>query len=255
VRVSFGERRAQVDKAELIEVWRAMLGGIGGAWVLFENGTCVTLADPGADPAAKAMAILRESGPTGIQSAVADFAGTIEVPDGSGWVVASRHADINTFVGRGEVAPGTPDEAVGRLGSSKRAQDTEQLRVLNVEDKRYARTKPFAKRTSRPQLSGFSFSHPGGDCVVWYAHHGDQILDMVIAPRATFAACFEAGRCRLRVGEAEVAFGSTHKAYIFEAGGWRIVAVDGLRGSELPHVTQLDGCGSTGEIARKILGR
>ena len=31
-----------------------MLGGIGGAWVLFENGTCVTLADPGADPAAKA---------------------------------------------------------------------------------------------------------------------------------------------------------------------------------------------------------
>src|SRR5262245_66547589 len=113
-----------------------MLGGIGGAWVLFENGTCVTLADPGADPAAQATTFLREFGPTGIHSAAADWAGTVATPDGSGWVVASRHADINTFVGRGEVARGTPDEAVGWLGRSKRAQDTEQLRVLHVEDNR-----------------------------------------------------------------------------------------------------------------------
>jgi hypothetical protein len=52
----------------------------------------------------------------------------------------------------------------------------------------------------------------------------------VIAPWATFAACSEASGCWLRVGKAEVAFGTTHKAYVFEAGGWRVVALNGLRG-------------------------
>ncbi|HEY1381899.1 MAG TPA: hypothetical protein VGF55_34180 [Gemmataceae bacterium] len=44
-----------MDKAELVEAWRAMVAGVGGAWVLFEDGTCVTLADP----AARATAVLR----------------------------------------------------------------------------------------------------------------------------------------------------------------------------------------------------
>ena len=113
----------------------------------------------------------------------------------------------------------------------------------------------FVMRTSRPQFSGFSFAHPGGDCVVWYAHEGDHILDIVIAPRATFADCYQAASCRLRAGEAEVAFGSTHKAYIFKAGGWRIVPLGGLKGSDVPHVMELERCVSTGEIARKVLGR
>jgi hypothetical protein len=91
--------------------------------------------------------------------------------------------------------------------------------------------------------------------VVWYAHVGDQIVDLVIAPRAMFASCLQGGRYRLRVGDAEVAFGTTHKAYIFEDGAWRIVPLDGLKGSALPHVTELAQCASTGEIARKILGR
>jgi hypothetical protein len=113
----------------------------------------------------------------------------------------------------------------------------------------------FVMRTSRPRFSGFSFAHRGGDCVVWYARDGDQILDMVIAPQATFASCYQAGACRLRVGEEEVAFGSAHKAYIFEAGGWRVVALDGLRESDLPNVAELEQCVSTGEIARKVLDR
>src|SRR5262249_55016232 len=58
-----------------------------------------------------------------------------------------------------------------------------------------------------------------------------------------------------RVGEVEVAFGTTHRAYIFEAGGWRVVALDGLKGADLPHVTELAHCASTGEIARRVLGR
>ena len=122
-----------MDQGELVEVWRTMLAGVGGAWVLFENGICVTLADPGPDPADQARAILGESGPAGLRSSAADFAGTVEVPDGSGWVVVSRHADINTFVDRGEAPPGAPDEAIGRLGRSKRSRDVEQLRVIHIE--------------------------------------------------------------------------------------------------------------------------
>jgi hypothetical protein len=77
----------------------------------------------------------------------------------------------------------------------------------------------------------------------------------VIAPRATFGDCYKAASARLRVGETEVAFGSTHKAYIFDAGTWRVVDLDGLRGSDLPHISELDQCASTGEIARKIVGK
>jgi hypothetical protein len=113
----------------------------------------------------------------------------------------------------------------------------------------------FVMRTSSPQCSGFSFAHPGGDCVVWYARDGDRILDMVIAPRTTFATSYHAAGCRLRVGEAEVAFGSTHQAYIFEAGAWRMVALNGLRESDLPSVVDLEHCVSTREIAERIVGR
>jgi len=113
----------------------------------------------------------------------------------------------------------------------------------------------FVMRTPKPRCSGFSFAHPGGDCVVWYARDGDQILDMVIAPRATFAASYQAWACRLHAGEVEVAFGSTHRAYIFEAGGWRSVSLEGLRESDLPNIAELEQCAGTGEIARKVLGR
>jgi hypothetical protein len=113
----------------------------------------------------------------------------------------------------------------------------------------------YAMQASRPRCSGFSFAYPGGDCVVWYARDGDQILDLVIAPRATFAACYNAAACRLRVGDAEVAFGSTDKAYVFEAGEWHSAALGGLKESELPNVGDIERCRSTGEIARKVLGR
>jgi hypothetical protein len=244
-----------LEGIELVGAWRSILSGLDKAWVLFEHGTCVVFTEPGSDLIARAQAILREFGRAGDGSETGDFAATVPLPDGRGWLVAGHHSDIATFVSRDEVAPGTPDAAVGRLGRARRQQDTQQLRVLHVEEKGQAQATVLPKRTPRPQCSGFSFAHPGGDCVVWYAHRGDQILDLVIAPRATFAACFQAGGCRLRVGEAEVAFGRTDKAYIFEAGGWRVVPLDGLRGSDLPHVVELDQCGSTGEIARKILGR
>jgi hypothetical protein len=243
-----------MNGAELIEAWRATLAGLGMPWVLFENGTCIVLTEPGSDLTAQAKAILREFGRAGDASEFGDFAATIPLDDGRGWLVAGHHSDIVTFVSRDELAPGAPETAIGRIGRTKREQDTEHLRVLHVEEKGRAAAKGRPKRASRPRCSGFSFSHPGGDCVICYAHRGDEILDMVIAPRATYAGCFQAVSCRLRVGETEVAFGTTHRAYIFEAGGWRTVALDGLKGSEVPHVMELMDCESTSEIARKVLG-
>jgi hypothetical protein len=110
-------------------------------------------------------------------------------------------------------------------------------------------------RTSWTRISGCSFTHQGGDCVIWYARDGNQILDILIVPRATFAANYEAGSRRLRIGETDVTFGNTHKAYIFDAGEWRVVALDGLTESDLPSVADLEQCFSTGEIARNVLGR
>ena len=240
--------------SELVEAWRATLGGLDKSWVLFENGTCIVFTEPGSDLITQAKAILREFGRAGDASEIGDFAATILLDDGRGWLVAGYHSDIVTFVSRDEVAPGASDTAIGRIGRTKREQDTEQLRVMHVEEKGWAAAQARPKRTSRPRCSGFSFAHPGGDCVIWYAHRGDEILDMVIAPRATYAGCFQAASCRLRVGDTEVAFGTTHRAYIFEAGGWRKVALGGLKGSEVPHVMELMYCESTGEIARKVLG-
>ncbi len=241
-----------MSDAELIEAWRATLAGLDKSWVLFENGTCIVFTEAVSDLTAQAKAVLRDFGQTDEGPDNSDFAAAIPLDDGRGWLVAGRHSDVITLVSRDEVAPAASDATIGRIGRAKRAKDKDQLRVLHVEERGKASGAALGKRTSRPRCSGFSFAYPGGDCVVWYAHAGDRILDLVIAPRAAFAACYQS--CRLRVGEAEVAFGSTGKAYIFEAGRWRTAALDGLKGSNLPHAMELDQCGSMGEIARKVLG-
>ena len=38
-----------MEGAELIAAWRANINGPGESWVLFENGTCVILMEPGSD--------------------------------------------------------------------------------------------------------------------------------------------------------------------------------------------------------------
>jgi hypothetical protein len=113
----------------------------------------------------------------------------------------------------------------------------------------------YSMRASGPKCSGISFDHAGGDCLVWYARDGDQILDMVIAPRATFAASYNAASSRLRVGDDEIPFGSARKAYIFDANAWRILDLDGLSEPDLPDISELERCASTSEIAQKILGK
>src|SRR5262249_11345519 len=103
----------QMGGAELIEAWRATLSGLDKSWVLFANGTCVVFTEPGSDLTAQAVAILREFGPAGDESEIGDFAATIPLPDGRGWLVAGHHSDIVTFVGRDEVGPGASDVDVG----------------------------------------------------------------------------------------------------------------------------------------------
>ena len=124
-----------MERAELVEAWRATINGPDKSWVLFENGTCVILMEPEADLSAQATALLKEFGPVSAGSSFGDFS-VITLDDGRGWVVTCHHNDILTFVGPDEVRHGAEEVAVGLYGRSKRGQDAEELRVLHVEDKR-----------------------------------------------------------------------------------------------------------------------
>ena len=121
-----------------IDVWRRVILEPQKSWVLFENGTCVILVEPGGDLAGQAVALVREWGPVHAGTPAGDF-DVIELPDGLGWVVTGHHDDILTFVGPDEASPDdVNDLVVGLLGRSKRHQDSEGLVVIHVEDRRSA---------------------------------------------------------------------------------------------------------------------
>ena len=125
-----------MDGAQLVTAWRDIINGPDKSWVLFENGTCVVLMEPGDDPAAQATELLRENGPVYPGSSFGDFS-TIELDDGRGWVVTCHHNDILTYVGPDEVGPERANDlVVGLLGRSRRGQDAEDLKVIHVEDRR-----------------------------------------------------------------------------------------------------------------------
>ena len=119
-----------------IDIWRRVILDPQKSWVLFENGTCVILVEPGEDLAAQATALMREWGPVHAGSPAGDF-NVIVLPDDLGWAVGCHHHDILTFVGPEEVlADEASDLVVGLLGRSKRDQDAHGLGVIHVEDKR-----------------------------------------------------------------------------------------------------------------------
>jgi hypothetical protein len=119
-----------------IDVWRQIITDARKSWVLFENGTCVILMEPGDDLAAQAVAFMKEWGTVHPGSPAGDF-GVIELPDGLGWVVTGHYDDILILVGPDEVSPGdVNDLAVGLLGRSKRDRDSAELRIVHVEDRR-----------------------------------------------------------------------------------------------------------------------
>src|SRR5262249_20350975 len=119
-----------------IDVWRRIIIDPQKSWVLFENGTCVILVDPGEDLIVQATALMRVWGPVHAGSPAGDF-NVNELPDDLGWAVGCHHDDILTIVGPGEVsADGANDLVVGLLGRSKRHEDSERLVIAHVEDRR-----------------------------------------------------------------------------------------------------------------------
>ena len=130
-----GEKKRNVVADSLIELWRKIISD-DKSWVLFKHGTCVIIMMREDDLVAQATALMKQWGPVHVGSPAGDLS-TITLKAGLGWVVTSHHNDILTCVTPEEIGPGrATDSMVGLLGRSKRDQDTQELEVLHVEDKR-----------------------------------------------------------------------------------------------------------------------
>ena len=124
------------DVEPIIEDWRRILAEEPKSWVLFKNGTCVTVMPPDDDLAGHAVSILKQWGPVRAGSPSGDFT-VRRLTDGGGWVVMCHHPDILTYISLDEVMlPETPEMIIGLLGRSKRHADSEALEILHVEDRR-----------------------------------------------------------------------------------------------------------------------
>lgn len=119
----------------LIDAVRKTIQGAEKSWVLFEKGTIVILMEPQDDLIAQASDLLKQWGPVHAGSPSGDFA-ICTLHNGLGWTILCHHPDILTFVGKEEVAPGTPDLPIGLLGHNRRDADAAELRVIHVEDRR-----------------------------------------------------------------------------------------------------------------------
>lgn len=113
----------------------------------------------------------------------------------------------------------------------------------------------FAMQTAKLLFTGYSVGYRGGSCVIWYSYDGDQINDIMIAPRSKFGADYAAATCELRVGGVNIAVGRTQKAYICDTGEWRIAALDGLKVSDIPKAVELEDFTSVGQIVNRVLGK
>ena len=107
----------QPSPTQFVEAWRQIIIGDTKSWVLFRRGTCVILMQPDVDLRTQAEELLRVWGPVHAGSPAGDF-GTYVAPD--------------------ELPPGgkTDSVAIGLLGRSKRDQDSSELQIIHVEDKR-----------------------------------------------------------------------------------------------------------------------
>lgn len=121
---------------QLVAIWRKIIVGDEKSWVLFRQGTCVVLAEPGNDPAEEARTLLAEWGPTGNDNPVADYL-AVKLTKDPGWVVACRHPDILTYIGPDEVVDlaNPSEERIGLLGRGRRYADSAELHVIHQEIK------------------------------------------------------------------------------------------------------------------------
>ena len=115
------------------EVWTKILGHSGESWVLFSNGTCVIVREPGGDIAAQARALLGKWGPVAAGTPYGDF--TVQpLKSLPGWLIGCHHPDILTHVAPDEVEVGTPVPQIGLFGREKRRQDVLDPKVVHVQD-------------------------------------------------------------------------------------------------------------------------
>jgi hypothetical protein len=130
----------------LIETWRSIIvRGDRKSCALFEHGTCVVLTEPQPDLSAQAVELLRKHGPVRVATPAGDF-GVVHLTDPPGWLVEYDHPDILNYVSPEEVASEvkepadgdkfTRDVEIGIVGRRKRHQDSQDLKVVHVEDKR-----------------------------------------------------------------------------------------------------------------------
>lgn len=119
--------------SNLLAAWREILLGAEHSWVLFANGTCVTLRQPEADLSRQAVALLKQYGPVVVGTDSADF-NVLKPASGPGWLVTCYQPDIVTYVSPHEMALPRPNELlVGLLGRLKRHRDAQELAVVHVE--------------------------------------------------------------------------------------------------------------------------
>jgi hypothetical protein len=132
-----GLRTPSGEPIDRVKVWSGVLKA-DKSFVLFENGTCVVLLDPGGDLPAQAIALLKEWGPMHAGSPAGDFS-VITPSQFPGWVVTSHRAEILTYVEPG-AGDGRSQVEIGLIGRSRRDADARTLNVVHVEDRRPAGT-------------------------------------------------------------------------------------------------------------------
>jgi hypothetical protein len=124
------------EEVDLVATWRKLIADETRSWVLFENGTCVALPDasPGDDLAASAIALMREWGPVQVATPSADF-NVLPLAGLPGWVVTCHHPDILNYLSPDDmVTEDTPEMMIGLIGRSRRDLDSQELKVVHVED-------------------------------------------------------------------------------------------------------------------------
>ncbi len=116
----------------LTEAWQRVMKGSQSSWVLFRNGTCVVLSQPGRDVRRQAVELMRQWGRVQVGTPAGDF-NVFKLPEVPGWLVTSHSEAISTYVDPGEIEdPHPSDVFIGLTGRSKRDQDAQELRVIYV---------------------------------------------------------------------------------------------------------------------------
>lgn len=118
------------------KLWQKLIIGEKKSWVVFEHNTCVILMDTKENLAEQAINLLKEFGPYTVETSSADM-NVIKLENDPGWVVIGSHRDILNYVSADEFeSDSVHDVAIGVLGREYRSKDSDQLKIVHIEDKR-----------------------------------------------------------------------------------------------------------------------